>query len=196
MAALDGWTLAPLLIGLATLALIGLRARALMFRAALDPTPFTRELAARIARGELAAARDLAQRLRPAWAAELALRALPAQHDPQALHFELQDAYAEYSEVAQQGLLAIRSLGRLAFPLALAVAIVQLGRGFEPDPQLALGKASAASDALGRGILAMATGMATSVVSRLSVTILLRAAQRRLSEARAVCDSFMMNVPE
>jgi hypothetical protein len=196
MVALDGWTLAPLLVALSALVLIALRARELLFRAALDPVPFARELSARILAGDLDAARALALRLRPAWAAELALRALPARHDPEALEFELQEGYAAFSLASQRGLLAIRSLGRLAFPLALAVAIVQLGRGFDPDPRLALGSASAANEALGRGILAMATGMATSIASQVSVGVLVRAAQQRLAEVRAACDSFLIDAPE
>lgn len=178
MTALDGWTALPLIAAAAAFGLIAARVRAVMFRAALDEPSFTRELRARVTVGELDAARTLVERLRPAWAAEVAARALDSRDDPNEQAFVLQDARAECELAAVKGLLAIRAIGRMALPLALAIAIFELGQGFAPTVDRAL----TASSAFTRGLFAVSVGMAVSFACQLSYGVLVREGQKRLLE--------------
>ena len=189
MQLLDVWTALPLAAAGAALLLIAWRARELLFRAALDGPAFTRELESRLAAGRAHSARTLARALRPAWAAELAARALDAYGEPVQLRYELEEARAELELRALRGLLAIRSLGRLALPLALSMAIVELGLGFEAGATPAVRSLSAGS-AITRGIFAVSVGMAASLACQVGYGVLARAAKQRLTEVRSASDAF------
>jgi hypothetical protein len=184
----DVWTLLPLVAAAAALLLIAWRVRELLFRAALDGPVFTRALESRLAAGGARSARILAHALRPAWAAELAARALDAYEQPVQLRYELEEARAELELLAQRGLLAIRSLGRLALPLALAIAIVELGLGFEGGATTA-DRSLSASSAMTRGIFAVSVGMAASLACQIGYGVLARAAKQRLAEVRSASDA-------
>jgi len=188
MAALDAWTALPLTAAAAAWLLIGWRARSLMFQAALDGPLFARELQRRLAAGRTEEARRLAQGLCPAWAAKLTLRALAHADNPRELQFALAESRAEFELAAQRGLLALRALGRLALPLSLAIAIVELGRGFDPGAEPSA--ANAASRALSRGSFAVCTGMAAAIACQMSCGLLVRAARQRLEEVRKACEVF------
>lgn len=178
MIALDAWTALPLACAAAALVLIGLRVRTLAFAAALDGPSFARELESRLSAGQIDAARALAIQLRPAWAAELVVRAIASRDEPGQLRFALEDARTELELAAQRGLLAIRALGRLALPLALAIAIVELGRGFDPE----VDRGWAAGQAFTRGLFSVSVGMAMSFACQLSYGVLAREGVRRLRE--------------
>jgi hypothetical protein len=184
MFALDVWTALPLLAAGAAFLLIGLRFRVIAFRAALDGPSFARELKDRLDAGQTEAGRALAAALRPAWAAELVIRALETRDDPAQQVFLLEEVRAELELAAQKGLLAIRSLGRIALPLALACAIVELGRGFDP----VLDRAQAAGEAFTRGLFAVSVGMAVSFACQLSYSALTREGSQRLREVQLASD--------
>ncbi len=193
MAMLDGWSLVPLAAALVATVLVVVRARSVMFRAALDGRAFARDLAVRLSQepghsGGENAARALARQLRPAWAAEAATRALDAAVDERG--FVLEEARAEFALAAQRGLLAIRTLGRLSLPLALAIAIVEIARGFDPTPELALDRSLAAGRAIARGVFAVSTGMAASIGCQVSYGVLVRAARERLREVQLASEVF------
>lgn len=185
MSALDAWLALPLSAATAALVLIGLRVRSIAFRAALDGPSFSREIAARLKAGQIDRARALAEQLRPAWAAELVLRTLEARSDPTQLRYALEETRAELELAAQRGLLAVRSLGRIALPLALAIAIVELAAGFAPAPD----RVQAAGVAFSRGLFAMSIGMATAFVCQLSYGLLAREGSRRLREVQLAGDA-------
>jgi hypothetical protein len=185
MPALDAWTALPLLAAAAALVLIALRLRAVAFLAALDGPSFARELRTRLEAGQIEAVRALATQLRPAWAAELVLRALGGREDPVQLKYEIEDARAELELAAERGLLAIRSLGRIALPLTLAIAILELGRGFNPE----LDRAWAAGQAFTRGAFVVSVGIALSVACQLSYAVLVREGTQRLREAQLASDA-------
>jgi hypothetical protein len=113
------------------------------------------------------------------------VRALGSREDPVQLRFALEEARAELELAAQRGLLAIRSLGRLALPLALAIAIVELGRGFEPE----VDRAWAAGQAFTRGLFAVSVGMAVSFACQLSHGVLAREGTRRLREVQLASEA-------
>jgi hypothetical protein len=187
MPAIDAWNLLPLLAAVAALVLIGLRVRAVAFVAALDGPSFGRELRTRLAAGQVDGARSLAVRLRPAWAAELVLRGLDSCDDPEQLQFALEDARAELELAAARGLLAIRSLGRIALPLTLAIAMVELGRGFNPE----LDRAWAAGQAFTRGLFVVSIGIALSLACQLSHALLVREGAQRLREVQLANDALI-----
>lgn len=186
---LDAWTALPLSAAFVALLLIAWRARELLFRAALDGPAFARELKSRLAAGRAHSARTLAHALRPAWAAELAVRALDAYEEPVQLRYELEEAQAELELLAQRGLLAIRSLGRLVLPLALASAMVELGLGFDPGAT-PTDRSLQASSAITRGIFAVSVGMAAALACQVGYGVLVRAAKQRLAEVRSASDAF------
>jgi hypothetical protein len=186
MAAFASWTVLPIAFALAAFALVALRARALLFDAALDGRPFAEALGARLAAADLTGARALAERMRPAWAAEVAFRAAGADASERA--FVLEEARAEFAHAAQRGLLPIQALGRLALPLALAVAIVELAHGFDPAP--ALDPVTAGRAALAQGMFACVIGLCTALACQWSANLLVRAAQQRLGEVERISRSF------
>jgi biopolymer transport protein ExbB/TolQ len=193
MAALVGWTFVPIAFALIAAALIALRARVLFASAALDGRAFAQALRACIASGDFARAHALAAKLRPAWAAEVAFRVTGPDLDARERGFLLDEGWAEFLHQSQRGLLAIRALGRLALPLALAVAIVELAQGFDPAKEAAWGRAAATSAALARGLFACVTGLCTSIACQISANTLARAAKQRLDEVRHTCDSLRAN---
>lgn len=188
MPALDSWTVLPVFAAAAVAALLAFRAWVVLFRAALDGPAFAGELRARLAAGEPEGARRLAERLRPAWAAEFALRVLSAR-DPEQARVQAEEARADIELAAQAGFLAIRALGRLVLPLALAIAIVELGRGFDPGDGVVVARGLAASRAMTRGVFAMSTGMAASLACQIGYGVLARAAKRRLREVQLAADA-------
>lgn len=188
MTALLGWNLLPIGLALTALLLMALRARALLFHAALDGRAFAEALAARLSASDLAGARALARRLRPAWAAELAFRAAGADASERA--FVLDEARAEFAHAALRGLLALRTLGRLSLPLALAISIVELAHGFDASQELAPDRVAGVSAALARGLFACVTGLCTALACQWSANVFARAARQRLGEIELASQSF------
>lgn len=185
MPALDVWTALPLLVAAAAIVLIALRLRDIAFVAALDGASFGRELQTRLGAGQVEAARALALGLRPAWAAELVVRGLESRDDPEQLQYALEDARVELELAAQRGLLAIRSLGRIALPLSLAIAMVELGRGFNPE----LNAVHAAGQAFTRGLFVVSVGLALTFTCQSSYAVLAREGRQRLREAKLASDA-------
>jgi hypothetical protein len=185
MVALDAWMALPLSAAVAALVVIGLRLRAVAFQAALDGRSFSREIAARLNAGEVGQARALADTLRPAWAADIVLRTLDTSGDRAQLQYALEEARVELELAAQRGLLALRSLGRIALPLALAIAILELAAGFGPSPD----RAHTAALAFSRGLFAISVGMGTTIVCQLSYAVLAREARERLREVQLAADA-------
>jgi biopolymer transport protein ExbB/TolQ len=175
-------------LGLAALWLSGARTLELALRAPLAARPFARSLSQLLERGDLAAALRLSDRLRPSWGAELASAALRTWAQPAELQFTLQDAMARLQLAAQRNLYAIHTLGRMALPLALGSAIVELSLGFGGDPGAAIA-ASSVQSALDCALRSLATGFATAVFCPLASTFLQEQARLRLDEARSVAET-------
>jgi biopolymer transport protein ExbB/TolQ len=174
-------------LGLAALALTFLRVHELALRAPLAARPFARRLGELIEAGDLAAAQRLCARLLPGWGAQLAGAALREWSDPATVDFALDEAFARLELRAQRHLNAIRTLGRMALPLALGSAIVELGLGFGGDPGSALA-ASTVQAALDCALRALATGFATVLFCPLASAFLQRQSLERLEEARIVAE--------
>jgi hypothetical protein len=187
MRALDGWTSLPLVAAAVAALLIGLRLRAIAFFAALDGPSFGRELEKRLLADEIDAARALAASLRPAWAADVVLRAIDARKDSEPLELLLEDARGERQLAAERGLLAIRALGRIALPLSLAIAMVELGAAFNPSPD----RVAATGLAFTRGIFVVSVGIALSIGCQLSYAVLAREAAARLREVQLAIDALL-----
>jgi hypothetical protein len=168
-----------LALGLAAWLIALRRVIALAWRAPVDIAPLARELKRRLSAGDDAGALALCELLPGTWAATLAARVLRAARGPEA-EFALEEANLEFEHAADRGLDALRTLARMALPLALGSAIVVLGVGVQsfsvPNAQAAL------QDALG----CVVAGFATLAVCRLSLGSLERQAAERLEEVRRV----------
>lgn len=100
--------------------------------------------------------------------------------DPQAPPQEQEWLAKQLQREAVAGILLLRTLGRVATPLALIGAIVELGRVFTPQPGLlALQKGLVEQVAGERAILGLAIGACTSLTCFMAARLLYRGAQVR-----------------
>jgi hypothetical protein len=159
----------------------------LSLRAPSAARPFAQALSELAVRGELARALALSERLRPAWAAELASRVLNAPN-PREATAALEECQAEFRMAAERHLYAIRSFGRIALPLALGVAIVELSLTFERSAGAPI-PTRLVHSAIECALRATVTGMTTAAFCQLSVTSLQRQAAARLLEVRIVSEA-------
>jgi hypothetical protein len=184
------WLLLPsAAVAIAAWVLVALRALELLLRAPVHAPPFAKALRARLESGDVSEAQRLCEPLRSGWAAQVALRVLAAPPHSLQLAFVLDDLRAEFRMAAQTHLLAISTLGRIAVPLALGAAIVQLGLGFQLDqPGLSASHTQHVLDsALRLGVI----GLTTSVFCQLSAANLQRQALARLDEVRVVSETLL-----
>jgi hypothetical protein len=174
-----------ILVGISAVALSLRQAYELSWRAPLDARPFAQALSTWLAKRELEQVFTLCRALHPAWAADAVIRALDAERLGEDAAFTLEEVMAHAGIVAERHLYAIRTLGRIAVPLALGCAIVELGLGFQSDPSATIGAAHVQS-ALDGALRVVATGFSTAAFCHASVTILQRQARARLDELRIV----------
>jgi hypothetical protein len=171
-----------------------LRARELSLRAPLAAGAFAAALSSWLREGDFARAEALCVQLHPAWGAELASRALGARAQGDDVAFALQESLARARMAAERHLFAIRTLGRIAVPMALGSAIVELGLGFSPGGAETIDAANVQS-ALDCALRVVATGFTTAVFCQLSVASLQRQARARLDELRIVADALTSQMP-
>jgi hypothetical protein len=181
------WLVVPSLsVLLSAFTLLFLRARELVWRAPLDGPRLIDALHAPFAAGEFQAIQAVCERLRSGWAAQVALAALAAVRSGDDLAFALEEACAHWAQVAERHALAIVALGRIALPLALASAIVQLGAGFQTHASLALVEAQ-----LNTALISGSLGLTTLVLCRLGSLRLQRQAQARVREVQWLAESLL-----
>jgi hypothetical protein len=169
------WFVLPsLALALSAWVLVFLRTRELVWRAPLDAPRLVQALRGPLADGRLAEVQAICERLRSGWAADVVLRALRELDD---LASVLEEACAHWEQVSERHALAIAAFGRIAVPLALASAIVQLGAGFQAHVTLARVQAEL-NAALTSGTL----GLMTLALCRYGAARLERHAHARMRE--------------
>jgi hypothetical protein len=174
-----------LAVAAAAVSLSALQARELSLRAPLPARPFADALTKLLLEQDFLRAQQLCDALRPAWGAELASRSVSAHTRGEDPAFVLEETSIEFRIVAERHLYAIRTLGRIAIPLALGIAIVELGLGFDSGAAAshAVGGVQSALQCAAR---AVAVGLTTAAFCQVSVASLQRQAQARLAEVRLV----------
>lgn len=171
------------LVALCAAAVLASRARELCLRAPIDATSFLPAL--REHRDNRAALATLAGAVEPAWIAELIEAALQAHEDRAPIHDALDELLIDLRARAFAGLLMVRTLGRIAPPIAFVGAIVELGLAFRHDAGLlSLQKGLAESIAIGHAALAIVTGMTIAVVCRFGARFLSERAGRLMADLR------------
>jgi hypothetical protein len=175
----------PIALGAAAVGLSLRQARELGLRAPIAARPFADLLTASLAQDDVGRVRALCERLRTSWAAELVRQCLDAEAQGENIVQAVEDATARAHMLAERHLYAIRTLGRIAVPLALGTAIVELGFGFAPSAGTTIA-ASGVQHALDCALRALATGFTTAVFCQVSVASLQRQAQARMAELHVV----------
>ena len=177
--------LLPVLFGAGAVAYAFVRAHVLTIRAPLAAAPFARALAALIARGEPERAAHLCASLRPAWCAEMAGSALAEANAGGDVRATIDEVGERVRGRADDDAYVLYVLARIAIPLSLGIAIVQLGVAFSTAEAAAIAL-DAAQGALQHALRCIATGVATAVFCRLARAALARQAAARLAELRIV----------
>jgi hypothetical protein len=177
-------SLAP---GVLAVSLSLLRAFDLGVTAPLAVGPFAQVLARLLGQADWARASALCDDLQPAWPAQLASRALAARSRGEDVAFTVEITGAELRTQAQRHVDAIRTLGRIAIPLALGCAIVELGLGFQPGGADTIERAVVQSS-LDCALRAGVHGVTTALFCQWSVAGLVRQARARIDELRVVAD--------
>jgi biopolymer transport protein ExbB/TolQ len=172
-------------LGAAAICLALVRGRTLAIHAPLALQPFVRSLTALIERGDLGGAAKLCDRLQPAWGAQLASAALHAASEERA--FAIEEVSARLQLEAQRHLYALRTLGRMALPLSLGSAIVELGLGFGGAPGSAIA-VGAVQGALDCALRVVATGFATALFCQLAGSFLQQQARERSHDVRSIAE--------
>ena len=173
-------------LGLGALGLTFVRACELTWRAPLAARAFARRLAELIQADDRAAALRLSTRLLPAWGARLASAVLRESDRAQA-EFALDESFAQFERAAERDQHAIRTLGRMALPLALGSAILALSLAFGGAAGAAIA-ASTVQAALDCALRSLATGFASAVFCPLAGAFLQRQASARVEEVRIVAE--------
>lgn len=172
-----------LLVALAAVVALALRARELCLRAPVEAKLLARTL--REHRDDDAALAKLAAALRPAWAAELVDTTLSARAEGDDVLAALEDTLVDLQARADRGLLFAHTLGRIAPPIAFVAAILELGFAFRREAGLlSLQKGLAESIAIGHAALGILTGMTIAVVCRFGVGYLEAQGKSVLADAR------------
>ncbi|HEX7481800.1 MAG TPA: hypothetical protein VF331_28595 [Polyangiales bacterium] len=158
---------------LAAFALILWRARLVLVTASADRPAFLAALRVLLEQRDLPAAQTLASSLQPAWVAHLSCAALAAWSEPAAVRSAIEESIAELELDLSRYVFAIRTLGRIASPIAFVCAIAQMSLGFRKDlGLLALQRGLAESIAIERAILCVVAGVATSLLCRAGAALL------------------------
>jgi hypothetical protein len=181
--ALGSLSLAP---GLLAVLLSLVRAFELAITAPLAVAPFAHTLTRLLRDSEWERARVLCESLWPAWGARLASRALRARSEGEDIAFTLELTGVELRTQAERHLDAIRTLGRIAIPLALASAIFELGLGFHTGAHVI--EHGAVQSSLDGALRVGINGVASALFCQWSVAGLLRQARARIDELRIVAD--------
>lgn len=171
-----------LALGFSAWAIAAIRVFVLTWSAPVDAPRLASTLERMLASGDRARAVAVCRGLAGGWAAECAERLLCArEQDAAALDFCVDELRASYRLRAHWGIGALRGLGRMAFPLALASAIVVMGRAFADADVL---KVEAALDS---ALQCLTLGVMSAVISRSGAAIVQRQGGARLQEIAAVC---------
>lgn len=154
----------------------GQRARVVLFTASLDRKAFVAALRAALAAGQLELGRALASACLPAWPARIALRGIEAIEARSDLHASVEEQRIELLHLAPTGIAALRTLARMAPPLAFIGIISELNRALSGDYGLAaLQRGLPARLALERGLTTFALGIATTLLAAAAARVLIRA---------------------
>jgi hypothetical protein len=189
MRALTLLTALPLGVFLLSVVLLARRARQLLILAPVDSRALAERLRELVARADFTQAIELSRELRPSWAAMISEQALQAHAQGEAVEIVTDDLVADLREREANHYLGMRTLGRAAFPLALAVAIVELGRGFSGDSGLlSLQRGLAESTAVERAAFAIACGFAASMLAQLGLRLQQRQSRELLAGIKRVTD--------
>jgi hypothetical protein len=189
MRALTLLTALPLLAFAASVVLLLRRAHQLLVAAPVDTRALAEQLHLQLSRGEIPEAIRLVQQLRPSWAAQVAEQALLAHEQGEGVERVADDLASDLREREAGHYLVMRTLGRAAFPLALAVAIVELGAGFSGDAGLlSLQRGLAESIAVERAAFAIACGFSGSMLAQLGLRLQQRESRKLLTGIKRVTD--------
>jgi hypothetical protein len=176
------------------------RARVVLFTASLDRKAFVPALRAALGAGQLELGRSLANACLPAWPARIAVRGIEALESRSDLGAALEEQRIELSHMAPTGIAALRSLARMAPPLAFIGIISELGRALSGDYGLAaLQRGLPARMALERGLLTFALGVVTTLVAVAAARVLIRAVNelaRGAAEVTAALQSTTAAAPD
>jgi len=153
----------------------GLRARALLFAGRLDRKVFVAALRDALGAKQPEIARSLARACLPAWPARIALHGLEAIESRANVQAVLEEQRVALLHVAPQGIATLRSLARMATPLAFIGVISELGRALGGGYGLAaLQRGLPERLALERGLLTFALGISTTFLALAAARVLAR----------------------
>jgi hypothetical protein len=169
------------LLGLLALGIAAARVYVLAWQAPVAAAPLAAALTRQIACGEFARAYSLCRALPRCWAAECAEECLRASEERAPLAGVIEELNVTYAARASAGLGALQTLGRMAFPLALATAILSLSGAFaEAD-------VARVESALSTAVQAFTAGLMATVFCRVGASIVSRQGEARMKEIAAVC---------
>ncbi|HET8937360.1 MAG TPA: hypothetical protein VFN67_28150 [Polyangiales bacterium] len=172
-----------LLLGLAALGIAGFRVYVLTWQAPVAAPALAAALSRHVEKGELAKAIALCRALAPCWAAVCAEQCLQASRELEhpALTSVVEELRITYTQRAGAGVEALRALGRMAFPLALATAIVSMSSAFVGADLEQVERA------LSTALQCFIVGLTSAVFCRASTAVVSRQGEARLREIAAVC---------
>jgi hypothetical protein len=178
------------LLTIAAIGIAGRRVYVLAWQAPVAAAPLTAALVRQIGSGELAGAIALCRALDRCWAAECAEVCLQASQDRAELSSVVEELRVTYAQRAGQGLEALRALGRMSFPLALAAAIVTMSGAF------AAADVTRVEQALSTALQCLIVGAVSTVFCRVSTGIVSRQGAARMREIAGVCRGAMEALAE
>jgi hypothetical protein len=169
----------------------GRRAGVVLFTENLDRKLFVPALRAALAAGQLELGRALASACLPAWSARIALRGIEAIETRSDLDATLEEQRVDLLQRAPTGIAALRSIARMAPPLAFIGIINELNRALSGDYGLAaLQRGLPARLALERGLSTFALGIATTFLAVAGARVLVRAVKELARGAAEVTAAF------
>jgi hypothetical protein len=147
-----------------------------LFEAALERKPFVAALRAALSARQVELARTLAASCMPAWPARVASRGIEVLGSRGDLPAALEEQRFELLHAAPAGIATLRSLARMAPPLAFIGIINELGRAQSGDYGLAaLQRGLPERLALERGLTTLALGIGTTLLAASAARVLMRA---------------------
>jgi hypothetical protein len=163
------------------------RARALLFAGRLDRKLFAGALREALGAGQRELARSLARACLPAWPARMAVHGLEAIETRANLHAVLEEQRLDLLHAAPAGIATLRSLARMATPLAFIGVISELGRALGGGYGLAgLQRGLPERMAIERGLLTFALGIGTTVLALAAARVLARGVEELARAANDV----------
>ncbi len=172
-----------LLLAVAAIGVVAERCRALLFRAPVDTKPFLKAIDRAVEDGDVDDARALAKAGAPAWVPEVVSLCLAGEG------MEALERASDLRYEATKRLYALRVFASLGTALGFLGALVELIWLMSGDHGLlALQAGLVERIAMERAILAMAIGVAISVFSLVSLSILKKAAMGLVRDVSRALD--------